>query len=508
MWKSALPQKLVCLSLILLGSPGTSRLQLFAQSSENRAVVSGSSSLASASDPLSVQGQAPQNSSFFSRLGQAYANDWKDVTGDTPEPPRRGFPAPVSSPPFPFSDWPYGGSPVIGVPDASVGPLMTALYGGESGPWWQHRRIKIYGWVNGGFNVSTSTQHYGNAPAAYYIQPNSVQLDQTAVYIERVPDTVQADHFDWGFRVTQLYGLDYRFTTAKGYFSQQLLRNNNKYGYDPVMAYVDLYWGQVLGGLNVRIGRYISLPDIEAQLAPDNYTYSHSILYTFDAYTQTGVNVTTKLNNHWMVQVGLSAGNDVAPWVGEPNAKPTFNACVGYTWSAGRDNLYVCDNSTNSGKYAYNNVQAYYATWYHKFRDSSWHTATESWYMWEKNVPNVQNPEAARLLITGANGAVCTSPGEPTCYAPEWAVVNYVEKQFSNKDYLTIRNEYVNDIKGQRTGFRTQYSEHLLGWGHWIGSTIMIRPELRFEHAYDRPAYNGGTKKSQLVFASDLIFHF
>ncbi len=61
--------------------------------------------------------------------------------------------------------------------------------------------------MNGGFNLSTSDKHFGNAPASYYIAPNSVQLDQAAVYVERVPDTVQSDHFDWGFRVTQLYGL-------------------------------------------------------------------------------------------------------------------------------------------------------------------------------------------------------------------------------------------------------------------------------------------------------------
>jgi hypothetical protein len=30
---------------------------------------------------------------------------------------------------------------------------------------------------------------------------------------------------------------------------------------------------------------------------------------------------------------------------------------------------------------------------------------------------------------------------------------------------------------------------------------------LRFEHSYDGPAYNNGTKKSQLVFASDVILH-
>lgn len=62
------------------------------------------------------------------------------------------------------------------------------------------------------------------------------------------------------------------------------------------------------------------------------------------------------------MQVGLSSDNDVAPWVGEPNATPTFNACVGYTWSKRGDNLYVCDNSTNFGKYAYNNLPAYYFT--------------------------------------------------------------------------------------------------------------------------------------------------
>jgi hypothetical protein len=54
-------------------------------------------------------------------------------------------------------------------------------------------------------------------------QPNSLQLEQAAIYVERAPDTVQNDRFDWGFRITQLYGLDYRFTTASGYFSQQLL---------------------------------------------------------------------------------------------------------------------------------------------------------------------------------------------------------------------------------------------------------------------------------------------
>jgi len=39
---------------------------------------------------------------------------------------------------------------------------------------------------------------------------------------------VQNDHFDWGFRIASLYGLDYRFTTAKGVFSEQLLKHNRE----------------------------------------------------------------------------------------------------------------------------------------------------------------------------------------------------------------------------------------------------------------------------------------
>jgi hypothetical protein len=41
------------------------------------------------------------------------------------------------------------------------------------------------------------------------------------------------------------------------------------------MAYVDLYFSWVAQGMNIRVGRYISLPDIEAQLAPVNLMSRH-----------------------------------------------------------------------------------------------------------------------------------------------------------------------------------------------------------------------------------------
>src|SRR3974377_2038412 len=59
---------------------------------------------------------------FFARLAKAYKDDWTGAAPETPEPARRGFAAPESSPPYPFSDWPYGGSPTIGASDPAGGP--------------------------------------------------------------------------------------------------------------------------------------------------------------------------------------------------------------------------------------------------------------------------------------------------------------------------------------------------------------------------------------------------
>ena len=450
---------------------------------------------------------------FWKRFIKAYADDWHPGSGPAEAPKYRGAPLPVTNPPFPFVLWPMGGTPLIGYSNATAYPLTQALQTGKHGDWWKKANIQIYGWADVGMNLSTSSARpYGNLPAAYVEVPNTIQLDQATLYIERTPDTVQTDHFDWGFRLTNLYGLDYRYTTAEGYFSQQLLNNPQKdgslgqrMGYDPVMMYVDLYFPKIGEGTDVRIGRYISLPDIEAQLAPNNYTYTHSLTYTYDCYTQTGINATTKWTSHWTTQVGLSGGCEAAPWA--PAAKVTGNVCIAYTWAENFDNIYVCANSINDSKYNYNNLAAYYLTWYHKFGHSKWHTDWETWYQYMKDTPNVNNPAAASLLIENSNGAYCNTDTQLTCFAPEWATLNYVARQIG-KDAIIVRNEFFDDIKGQRTGYQSKFTEHDVSWNHWIGSTVVFRPEVRYDHAYDAPAYDNGTKKGQLMFAADMIWFY
>jgi hypothetical protein len=508
-------------------------------------------SSSSVADPPAVV--AGSSVGFFARFAKAYRDDWsaaqRNAPASTAEVPKfRGDPVPEDSPPYPFGQWPIGGTVWIGYPWTQAGPLMTAIWGGSHGEWWKKSGIQVYGWLNFGGNWSTSHStatpfcgtpaipgvqpalpcKFGNSPASYDEVPNSVQPDQEVIYIEREPDTVQTDHFDWGFRVSNLWGLDYRFTTANGAFSQQLLKKNKEYGDDPVMVYADFYLPHIAQGMDLRVGRYVSLPDIEAQLAPNNYTYSHSLLYTFDCYTQTGINTTTRINDNWTVQAGVSPGCDIMPWKQTGRlAKLTLNFCVQYEWRESKDNVYYCANSLNSGKYAYNNMQAHYFTWYHKINEK-WHTGWESWYQYEKDTPNVNNPNVGlqnsgapySTLIYGANGARCNNTQELTCFAPEWASVNYIEYQPGPHDYISFRTEVFDDIRGQRTGTKGWYTEHLLGWGHWIGTTVLFRPEVRWEHIYNPNtglaapnnelpgAFDNGIRHSQLTFAGDIIYFF
>jgi len=109
---------------------------------------------------------------FFARWADFYRQDWSPPPANgASAPPRRGLPSPLDSPPFPNSDWSYGGSPVIGEPDTNSYPLMTAINQARS-------RSKVYGWVEPTLNFGTSSR--SNAPEA-----NDAQLDSTESDLSR-----------------------------------------------------------------------------------------------------------------------------------------------------------------------------------------------------------------------------------------------------------------------------------------------------------------------------------
>ena len=144
--------------------------------------------------------------------------------------------------------------------------------------------------------------------------------------------------------------------------------------------------------------------------------------------------------------------------------------------------------------------------------------------------------------IGAPSGAQCNHTALVYCASHEWAIVNYLNYQHDPHNIWTWRTDYMNDTTGQRTGFKGAFAEFDLGYTHWIGDALELRPEARYERqvsapnaaitgfAYDNPCYapvnpasptctftsggrtatfaqNGG-KRSQAMLAMDAIFHF
>jgi hypothetical protein len=415
----------------------------------------------------------------------------------------RALASPLPSPPFPSGDW--LGSPIIGEPVSTPDyALMHALSGPSVGNALRDAHIFVYGWLNPSVNFSTSD--HSNLPLSYSLIPNHVEMDQAVLRFERVPNTVQTDHVDWGFRATAMYGTDYRFTTAKGYFSDQLLKHNNEYGFDPVELYALLYIPKVAQGLELKVGRFISPPDIEAQLAPDNYLFTHSIMFTYDPYTFTGVQATLRLSPQWQLEGAVHAGNDMAPWV--KSASINGNLMVRWTAPDGNNAFWGGINSLGSGHFKdeHDNLQQVVGTWQHRFNDK-WHMMTEAYYMWQFD------GTLGGTCIDGPNQPFVFGGGcGPVIPGKSYSVgaVNYLQYLVSKKDYVSIRNDYFNDVQGQRSGFATAYTSHTVGFVHDFASWLITRPEVRFEHAYKDGVtpYDLGTRQNQFTFSTDVIVRF
>jgi Putative beta-barrel porin-2, OmpL-like. bbp2 len=423
---------------------------------------------------------------------------------------RRALPEPWHSPPFPGHE--YQGYPLIGVPpESSVYPLMQTIY--DCCPWGQEikdSRVKLYGWVTASGNWSTAQN--SNAPASYWVVPNRFELDQLVVRLEREVDTVQTDHIDVGFRSTGVYGMDYRYTTAGGWMSNQLLKENQLYGFDPIEQYMDIYVPWVMEGMVVRIGRWVATPDIETQLAPDNYLASHSLLFTYDTYTQTGFFATFRPSVQWLFQAGLNAGDDMAPWY--PGAIPCGFFAVRWVAMDNNDAVYAALNQINNAEFrhfevdgqpaGHDNYNYFVATWEHRFCEEI-HTKTESYFMWEHDAVVGGTPSIGPVEPFGSGGGIgATIPGWSFAYG----VLNYTMFAFTKDDYITVRNEWWRDETGFRTGFAGTYTSHTIGLSHDFNAYFQIRPEIGYYRNWTEPAFDNGTKNGITIYGFDVTMRF
>ena len=395
---------------------------------------------------------------------------------------------------------------------------------------------RIYGWLDAGIEFSTST--HSNYPLSYNDVPNDPQIDQAVLRFDKEPDTMQQNHFDWGYRFTSVYGVDYRYTTMEGVLSNQLLLRNQTNGYDPVEAYLVGYFPHIGQGTVVQLGRYISPPDIEANLAPQNFLYTHSIMFTFDTYTQMGALFTTMLSKYWTLVYGIHGESDTALWDGSAHI-PTFQLLARWVSHSNRNSVFFgVDDINPSGKFkewtkgtfinastgvvqpmvwGHDNLQQFNATWTHVF-NPGFQNQFETYYLYELNAPaggTINNYNVATggpPYLGGGGGPGALLPGMSNALG----LVDYLEYKISPMSFGSLRFDYLNDTRGWRSGFPTAYGSVTLGvtqhfgTGPQFGSQWELRPEIRFENAFRNgiTPYDNGTKSHQTTFGMDGIYFF
>jgi Putative beta-barrel porin-2, OmpL-like. bbp2 len=356
-------------------------------------------------------------------------------------------------------------------------PLMLALQGTYPGWLLDGNKLQLYGWVDSAFTASAAT--HDQLPMGFNYLSNQVAVQQAWLRFERPVDQ-SANGPTFGFRTDTLFGIDYRFTIARGLLDSQLTDNQGEpatYGVDPVQFYGEAYFPHVGRGLDVKVGRFFAQFGYESIDTTLNPFVSRSYNFIYDPFTHTGVLTTLKLTDAWSVQNGAVTGCDV--FFG-PAVNPCYIGSVKWAPPAGPDSVLV-SVILGSGRFDqrenFHNPEIFDLVYTHKFSDRLTY-ALDAIYGFTTNVPDVG-------------------------IADWWAAVQYLSYTLTPRLTAVGRLELFDDVQGQRTGFAGLYVAPTAGVNFKPNKFVVLRPELRFDYNTESRPFEG--KHGLATAAMDLL---
>jgi hypothetical protein len=360
--------------------------------------------------------------------------------------------------------------------------FMKALQGTWCGSVLDEDRIAVYGWIDSGMTVGTAGSN--NLPLGFNYRDNTFSLQQNWLRVDMPVVTSGTTEPTFGFRSdTILPGTDYRFTTARGLFSDQVTADHGQpdiYGIDLVQFYAEAYFPTIAQGLDVKVGRFYGQYGVESIEAPGNALFSHAYTFLDNPFTQTGILTTTQLTSAWSAEAGLVMGEDLFFSAGE---QPTFIGSVKWAPPNGPDSV-LLSTILDSGRFDQRH--------------------------------DLNNPDILDLVITHRLDADTAYTFEclggyqthlPTIGTTMWlGVVNYLSHDFTRRLSGTVRLEFFNDPDGERTGARGLYTAITAGLNIHPLKSIIFRPEIRYDYNDETAAFEG--QHGLLTAAADLILRW
>ena len=198
--------------------------------------------------------------------------------------------------------------------------------------------LTVDGFVEGGvainFNQPFNKVNWGHL---YTDRANWPTFNGAFLTVQR-PLNPAATGYDFGFKFQGAIGTDMRYNHYLGVLDYAI-RDRTQIG--PIEAHVlaHLPWVTPIseGGIDVKVGKFVTLNGAELIYSKDNLFYSHSYMFNFGPFLHTGVMATTHVKPWLDVYTGVTTGvNTSIGWPGDNNAAASFHGGLGFNLLDGK----------------------------------------------------------------------------------------------------------------------------------------------------------------------------
>ena len=197
--------------------------------------------------------------------------------------------------------------------------------------------IAVDGFAEGGIAINPAMPFNGLNWGQLYTDRANTPIFNSGVLTAQRPLTPKEETFDYGFKLQGMIGEDVRYNHYMGQLDY-LIPSRTQVGLIEAHALMHIPVKSPLteGGVDVKVGQFVTLNGAELIIAKDNLFYSHAYMFNFGPFLDTGVMVTNHAKSWLDIYTGVISGNNMfVGWPGDNNHAVDFHGGFGFNFFDG-----------------------------------------------------------------------------------------------------------------------------------------------------------------------------